>query len=202
MIQLYTFYLSSNGRKVHMALEEAGASYEIVPVDLLKGEQKKPEYLKLNPNGKVPTLVDGDLVMWESIAILLYLAEKFPSASLLPLTAMDRARAFQWMVWQTTTFGAPVGLLFRQMRFTPEDRRDPNVLEQAQTTIRQNLEILALGLEGQDYLAGTFSAADIAFLPNLSMLVDLQAPLAPVLEAYYQRLSARPSWKKVVAYKG
>ena len=82
MMKLYTFYLSGNGRKVHMALEEAGTQYDIVPINLMKGEQKNPEYLKLNPNGKVPTVVDDGLVMWESIAILLYLAEKFPAAIL------------------------------------------------------------------------------------------------------------------------
>jgi glutathione S-transferase len=201
MIKLYTFHLSTNGRKVHMALEEAKAAYEISPVNLMKGEQKNPEYLKLNPNGKVPTLIDDGLVMWESVAILLYLAEKFPAANLLPAAAADRARAFQWAVWQPTTFGAPASTLFRQMRFTPEGQRDQKVIDQARAEVSKNAEILAGGLQGRDYLAGTFSIADMALMPYLYVLAELGV-LPAAVDAYYQRLAARPSWKKVLAYTG
>jgi glutathione S-transferase len=202
MIKLHTFHLSTNGRKVHMALEEAKAAYEISPVNLMKGEQKNPEYLKLNPNGKVPTLVDDGVVMWESIAILLYLAEKFPAANLLPSAAAKRARAFQWLVWQPTTFGAPASTLFRQMRFTPEDKRDQKVIEQARAEVTKNAEILAGGLQGRDYLAGMFSVADMALMPYLYVLAELGVAQPPAVDAYYQRLAARPSWGKVLAYTG
>ncbi len=199
MIQLHTFHLSTNGRKVHMALEEAQASYEIVVVDLMNGAQKNADYLKLNPNGKVPTLVDDGLVMWESVAILLHLAQKFPAANLLPAAAADRARAFQWAVWQPTTFGAPSSTLFGQLRFTPEDKRNQNTIDRARADIATNNEILADGLAGQDYLAGTFSIADIALLPYLYNMVQLEVELPPVVNAYYQRLVSRPSWQKVLA---
>jgi glutathione S-transferase len=202
MIKLHTFHLSTNGRKVHMALEEAKAAYEIVAVNLMKGEQKNPDYLKLNPNGKVPTFVDDGLVMWESIAILLYLAEKFPAANLLPAAAADRARAFQWLVWQPTTFGAPASLLFRQMRFTPEGQRDQKVIDQARAEVTKNTEILSGGLQGRDYLAGTFSVADMALMPYLYVLAELGIAQSPTVDAYYKRLAARPSWQKVVAYTG
>jgi glutathione S-transferase len=202
MIKLYTFHLSTNGRKVHMALEEARASYEITPVNLMKGEQKNPEYLKLNPNGKVPTIVDDGVVMWESIAILLYLAEKFPGANLLPPTTSERARAFQWLVWQPTTFSAPVGTLFRQMRFTPEGQRDQKAIDSARAELSKNAEILAGGLQGREYLAGTFSVADIALIPYLYVAADLGIALPPAVDAYYKRLSSRPSWGKVLAYTG
>jgi glutathione S-transferase len=202
MIKLHTFHLSTNGRKVHMALEEAGAQYEIVPVNLMKGEQKNPDYLRLNPNGKVPTLVDNGLVMWESIAILLYMAEKFPAAKLLPSAAQDRARAFQWLVWQPTTFGAPAATLFRQLRFTPEGQRDQKIIDQAQADINKNVAILAGGLEGRDYLAGTLSVADIALVPYLYVMAELGVSIPAAVDAYYKRLSTRPSWGKVVAYTG
>lgn len=202
MITLYTFHLSTNGRKVHMALEEAKAAYTITMVDLTKSDQKNPEYLKLNPNGKVPTLVDDGLVLWESVAILLYLAEKFPTANLLPSASADRARAFQWLVWQPTTFGAPVGSLFRQLRFTPEAKRDRSVIEQACADVAKNSEILAGGLQGREYLARTFSVADIALLPYLHVLADLGISLPSAVDAYYKRLAIRPSWEKVIAYKG
>lgn len=202
MIKLHTFHLSTNGRKVHMALEEAKAAYEIVAVNLMKGEQKNPDYLKLNPNGKVPTFVDDGMVMWESIAILLYLAEKFPAANLLPTAAAERARAFQWLVWQPTTFGAPASTLFRQMRFTPEDKRDQKVIDQARAEVTKNAEILSGGLQGRDYLAGTFSVADMALMPYLYVLAELGVAQPPAVDAYYKRLAARPSWAKVLAYTG
>lgn len=202
MITLYTFHLSTNGRKVHMALEEAHAAYTIKPVNLMKGEQKNPDYLKLNPNGKVPTITDNGVVMWESIAILLYLAEKFPAANLLPTAAADRARAFQWLVWQPTTFSAPVSTLFRQLRFTAEGQRDQKAIDQARAEVAKNAEILAGGLQGRDYLAGTCSIADIAFVPYLHVLHELGISLPSEVEAYYKRLAARPSWGKVLAYTG
>jgi len=202
MVKLYTFHLSTNGRKVHMALEEAKAAYEITPVNLMKGEQKNPDYLKLNPNGKVPTIIDDGLVMWESVAILLYLAEKFPTANLLPSAAQDRARAFQWLVWQPTTFGAPASSLFRQLRFTPEGQRDQNAINQARAEVTKNCEILAGGLQGRDYLAGRFSVADMALLPYLQVLTELGIALPAAVDAYYKRLSTRPSWGKVLAYTG
>jgi glutathione S-transferase len=202
MIKLYTFHLSTNGRKVHMALEEAKAAYEISAVNLMKGEQKSPDYLKLNPNGKVPTIVDDGVVMWESIAILLYLAEKFPAGNLLPSAPAQRAQAFQWLVWQPTTFSAPVSPLFRQLRFTPEGQRDQKVIDQSRAEVTKNAEMLADGLQGRDYLAGTFSIADIALQPYLYVLADLGIPLPSAVDAYQKRLAARPSWGKVLAYTG
>ena len=108
MLSLYTYPMSGNGRKVHMCLEEIGAQYEISRIDLLKGEQKNPDYLKLNPNGKVPTLKDGSFILWESNAILLYLAEKVPAIQLLPTDGHDRARVFQWLLFEQTTFRPPL----------------------------------------------------------------------------------------------
>lgn len=201
MMKLYTFPLSTNGRKAHMALEEVQATYELVKVDLMKGEQKNPDYLKLNPNGKVPVLVDDGVTIWESVAILLYLADKFPAAKLLPAHHADRARAFQWLIWQPTTFGMPAATLFRQFRFTPEDKRDQKVIDSAKADVSKNNEMLAGGLQGRDYLGGTFSIADIALVPYLYILAELSIALPPAVDAYYKRLAVRPSWEKVLAYK-
>jgi glutathione S-transferase len=203
MFLLYTAPLSGNGRKVHMFLEEGGAEYQLLRMDLLKGEQKRPEYLKLNPNGKVPTLVDGDFVLWESNAILLYLAEKFPAANLLPTHPQDRARAFQWLLFEQTTFRPPLSLLMRQTRFTPAERQDKQAIEQAWSEVQANMSILQNTLSGRDYIGRTFSVADIAVLPYIYLATDLGTDLAawPAVAAYYQRLSARPSWQKVIVWK-
>ena len=203
MFTLYTAPLSGNGRKVHMFLEEVGAQYELSRLDLLKGEQKNPDYLKLNPNGKVPTLVDEGFILWESNAILLYLAEKFPQARLLPTEAQDRARVFQWLLFEQTTFRPPLSLLVRQTRFTPEDQRDQKAIAQAWSEARANMEILQSALSGRDYIGRTFSVADLAVLPYVYLATALGADLSawPTVAAYYQRLSVRPSWQKILAWQ-
>ncbi len=203
MFTLYTAPLSGNGRKVHMFLEEVGAQYQLSRLDLLKGEQKNPQYLKLNPNGKVPTLVDDRFVLWESNAILLYLAEKFPQAKLLPTGAQDRARVFQWLLFVQTTFRPPLSLLMRQTRFTLADRRDQKAIDQGWSEVRANMDILQSALSGRDYIGGTLSVADIAVLPYVYLAQDLGTDLSawPTVAAYYQRLSARPTWQKIVAWK-
>lgn len=204
MLTLYTSPLSGNGRKVHMLLEEVGAAYQLSKLDLMKGEQKNPEYLKLNPNGKVPTLVDDGFVLWESNAILLYLAEKFSAAKLLPTGGHDRARMFQWLLFEQTTFRPPLSLLYRQTRFTPSDKQDQKAIEQAWAEVRTNMGILQTTLSGRGYIGGTFSVADIAVLPYIYLAKDLGVELSAwsEVEAYWQRLSTRPSWQKIIAWKG
>lgn len=196
--------MSGNGRKVHMFLEEAGAAYQLSKLDLLKGEQKKPDYLKLNPNGKVPTLVDDGFVLWESNAILLYLAEKFPTTKLLPIDAHDRARMFQWLLFEQTTFRPPLSFLVRQTRFTPPEQQDAKGIEQAWAEVRVNMGILQSALSGREYIGGSLSIADLAVLPYVYLAKDLGTDVSswPRVEAYWQRLSARPSWQKIIAWKG
>lgn len=204
MLTLYTSPMSGNGRKVHMLLEEVGASYQLAKLDLMKGEQKTSDYLKLNPNGKVPTLVDDGFILWESNAILLYLAEKFPAVKLVPASLQDRARMFQWLLFEQTTFRPPLSFLVRQTRFTPPDKQDAVMIEQSWAEVRTNMGILQNALAGREYIGGTFSLADIAVLPYVYLAKELGANLSPWpgVEAYWQRLSLRPSWQKIIAWKG
>ena len=203
MITLYTYPLSGNGRKVHWCLEEVGARYELMRVDLMKGEQKSSHYLTLNPNGKVPTLVDGDFVLWESNAILCYLAEKYPAVALMPTPLHDRARVFQWLLFEQTTFRPPISLLYRQTRFTPIERQDKQLIEQTWSEVRTNMEILTNTLVDRQYIGVTFSVADMAVLPYVYLVRELGFDLSPwpAIAAYYKRLSARPNWQKVLAWK-
>ncbi len=204
MFTLYTSPMSGNGRKVHMVLEEVGAQYQLVKLDLTKGDQKKPEYLQLNPNGKVPTIDDDGFILWESNAIIQYLAEKHPMANLLAAGAHNRARMFQWLLFEQTTFRPPLSLLFRQTRFTPPDQQDAKAIEQAWAEVRANMGTLQHALSGRDYIGETFSVADIAVLPYVYLARDLGVDLSawPTVAAYWQRLSARPSWQKIIAWKG
>ena len=203
MLSLYTYPMSGNGRKVHMCLEEIGAQYEISRIDLLKGEQKNPDYLKLNPNGKVPTLKDGSFILWESNAILLYLAEKFPAIQLLPTDGHDRARVFQWLLFEQTTFRPPLSTLVRQTRFTPSERQDKNLIEQTWNEVRSNMGILQDALAERDYIGKTFSIGDMAVLPYIYLATDLGLDITPwsSVAAYYKRLSVRPAWQKVIGWK-
>ncbi|MBI3757898.1 MAG: glutathione S-transferase family protein [Deltaproteobacteria bacterium] len=204
MLTLYTSPMSGNGRKVHTVLEEVGAQYQLVKLDLTKGDQKKPDYLRLNPNGKVPTINDDGFILWESNAIIQYLAEKFPTANLLASGAQNRARMFQWLLFEQTTFRPPLSLLMRQLRFTPPDKQDATAIEQLWSEVRTNMGILQNALSGRDYIGETFSVADIAVLPYIYLAKDLGADLSawPTVDAYWQRLSARPSWQKIIAWKG
>ena len=203
MFTLYTYPMSGNGRKVHMCLEEVGAQYEIIRIDLLKGEQKNPDYLKINPNGKVPTLKDDGFILWESNAILLYLADKFPTAKLLPVDGHDRARTFQWLLFEQTTFRPPLSTLVRLTRFTPTEKQDKQAIEHAWNEVRTNMGILQTSLSGRDYIGGTFSVADMAVLPYVYLAADLGLDLSSwsTVAAYYKRLSARPTWQKVIGWK-
>jgi glutathione S-transferase len=203
MLSLYTYPMSGNGRKVHMCLEEVDAQYEISRIDLLKGEQKNPDYLKLNPNGKVPTLKDGSFILWESNAILLYLAEKFPSVQLLPTDGHDRARVFQWLLFEQTTFRPPLSTLVRQTRFTPSEQQDKNFIEQTWNEVRSNMRILQDALTERDYIGKTFSIGDMAVLPYIYLATDLGLDITPwsSVAAYYKRLSVRPAWQKVIGWK-
>jgi glutathione S-transferase len=186
-----------------MCLEEIGAQYEISRIDLLKGEQKHPDYLALNPNGKVPTLKDDNFILWESNAILLYLAEKFPATKLLPADGYDRARVFQWLLFEQTTFRPPLSTLVRHIRFTPAERQDKVLIEQSWSEVRSNMGILQSTLAGCDYLGRTFSVGDMAVLPYVYLATDLGLDLAqwPGVAAYYQRLCGRPTWQKVIGWQ-
>ncbi len=160
MFTLYTAR-TPNGFKVSIALEELGLAYEVVPVDLETEEQKHPTFLSLNPNGRIPVLVDhdaNDLVVFESGAILIHLAER--TGRLLPEHAADRSRALQWLMFQIGGLGPMMGQANVFHRYAPE--RIPYATERYQRETRRLLEVLDGRLGESEYLAGPYSIADIA----------------------------------------
>ena len=110
-MKLYYHPMSSNARVARMAAIALGHKPELVLVDLQKGENRKPEYLTINPNGKVPTLVDGNFVLWESVAIAMYLADKTPGQTLYPTDATKRAHVNQWLIWKASHWSHALGAL-------------------------------------------------------------------------------------------
>jgi len=196
MIKLYTFPASSNSRKVRMALIEKGLEFERIPIDLSKREQKNPDYLKIHPFGQVPALDDEGFVLYDSTVINEYLEDEYPYPPLLPKDSEGRARARLMEDLRDSHFNPASGQLNRELR-KPEGERDQNAIEQARAKIAECFDRLEKELEGREYLAGPFSLADIAFVPNLDTLERIQVQIDPKYKnvlGWIARLNARPSF--------
>ena len=160
MITLYTA-ATPNGHKISIALEELGLPYELVVLNLAKLEQRRPEYLRLNPNGRIPTIVDhdaGDFAVFESGAILIYLAEK--TGRLMPTDAKGRSIVIQWLMFQMGGVGPMMGQANVFFRYLPE--KIPIAIDRYQGECRRLFEVLDRRLADHEYLAGDYSIADIA----------------------------------------
>ena len=189
MIDLYTFK-TPNGRKISIALEELRLPYNVKLVDLTKGEQLKPEYLAINPNNKIPAIVDHEgpggrpLALFESGAILMYLAEKAGS-SLLPTDARAKAEVTQWLMFQMGGVGPMLGQLNFFGHFSAT--KNAFAIERFQTEARRLLGVLERHLASRDYLASAYSIADIATYPTL-------ATARTFFPELFQTLSHVPHW--------
>jgi GST-like protein len=160
MIDLYTAS-TPNGWKASVVLEELGLPYEVHAINLLAGEQKRPEYLALNPNGRIPTIVDreaGNFAVFESGAILLYLAEK--TGRLIPADAAGRSLVIQWLMFQMGGIGPMMGQANVFFRYFPEKIQP--AIDRYQHECRRLFEVLDGRLAGHEWLAGDYSIADIA----------------------------------------
>jgi GST-like protein len=160
MIDLYTAP-TPNGHKASITLEELGIPYEVHIVNLLAGDQRKPEYLKLNPNGRIPTIVDrdeGDFAVFESGAIMIYLAEK--AGRLLPTDRRGRSLVIQWLMFQMGGIGPMMGQANVFYRYFPEKIQP--AIDRYQNECRRLFEVLDGRLAGHEWLAGEYSIADIA----------------------------------------
>ncbi len=199
MLKLHGFPMSPNTRRALFALEEVGAPYELVAVDLMAGAQRSPAYLALNPTGRVPTLVDGDFVLWESNAILEYLAALHPEKKLggqYPREVGDLAR---WTFMKAAHLSPNVARIFAHTIRLPEEQRIPRLVTEARDEVDRSLRAIAARLEGREYLADRFSLAEIAIAPTLSAAPMLGIDLGrfPGVAGWMQRITARPAWKKV-----
>ena len=160
MIELYTAE-TPNGWKISIALEELALPYRVRPIALSKNEQKEAWYLKLNPNGRIPTIVDhdnDDFVVFESGAILIYLAEK--TGRLMPSDLKGRSRVLQWTMFQMGGIGPMMGQANVFFRYAPE--KIPYAIDRYQREVRRLFEVLNGQLADHEYLAGDYSIADIA----------------------------------------
>ncbi|SFL70221.1 glutathione S-transferase family protein [Shimia aestuarii] len=205
ILQLYSFP-TPNGVKAAIMLEEIGLPYEVHRVTLADADVKSPEFLALNPNNKIPAILDPNgpdgtgVALFESGAILNYLAEK--TGKLLGNTATDRAQILQWLMFQMGGVGPMFGQLGFFYKFAGAEIEDPRPRARYVAEARRLLNVVNTALEGQDWIAGAYSIADIALGPWLGMIAYYGAEEAvgmedfPNVSAYVERFRARPAVQK------
>ena len=198
MIDLYTAP-TPNGWKISVALEELALPYTAHFVDILKDEQKRPEFLALNPNGRIPVIVDrdaGDFAVFESGAILIYLAEK--TGCLLPMDPMGRSRAIQWLMFQMAGLGPMMGQANVFFRYMPE--KLPAAIARYQHESKRLLSVLDARLRDRDFLAGDNSIADIAIWcwARTHRWSGIAVDDLPHLTRWLDRIAARPAVERGV----
>jgi glutathione S-transferase len=200
MMHIWGRLSSLNVRKVVWAAQETGAPFTRTDAGLAFGVVKTPEYLRLNPNAQVPTLQDGELVLWESNVIVRYLCAKY-APGLYPQDLAQRFDAERWMDWQQTTFNpASVGAFVQLIR-TPQDKRDPAVVAKSVAATTPLLAMLDQHLSSHAYLGGAaFTMADIPVACDIHRWFGLPQPRPALahLERWYASIFARPATQGVL----
>jgi GST-like protein len=198
MIQLYTWG-TPNGKKVSIMLEEIELPYEVHPINIGQGDQFKPEYLSINPNNKIPSIIDPDgpggkpLTLFESGAILMYLAEK--SGKLWPTDMRQRYTVIQWLMFQM----GGVGPMFGQANyFFRLEEKVPYAIERYHKEALRLYGVLEKALGQNEYLAGKYSIADIATYPWVwrHEMHHVKLEEFPNVKGWYDKISERPSVKR------
>lgn len=180
--------------RVQWALGELGVDCEFVEVNLRAGEHLTPEFLRLNPAHKVPVLVDGDVVLTESAAIVMYLAEKYPDKGLLPADLATRAQAYRWTLFAMTELEQPLWRITRHSFLYPEDKRLPGEIELARADFRDMAAVLEQHMAGKEFIVGgQIGIADCVTAYVLDW-ADSNGLLEgfPHLRTYLDRMYARP----------
>lgn len=179
MISLYDHPLSGNCYKVRLLLSNLGIQYERITIDIFKGEHKTDRFKKLNPNLKIPVIVDGDFSMWESNAILLYLAKKYSPNPFYSEQANAFGLICQWMMFGKTSIDPNLAVARFLTRFANDDTRDINHLKRCQETGEGVLKILDDHLANNDFLVNQYSIADIACFPYVDVAEEGGVSLSP-----------------------
>ena len=200
MIKLYDFKSSPNCQRVKIVLAEKNLPYETVPIDLRAQEQKTPDYLKLNPYGKVPVLADDDTVLYESCIINEYLEEKYPNPPLLPKEPGKKAKARILVDYGMAHFDAPYQKLRMELMKDPKEQNQ-EIISGAKNELKKLLQRFEAEIGDEQYLVGDFSLVDADLLPRFTRLEGfgvLPDPSLPRLGKYMERMKARPSVKTVL----
>lgn len=181
-------------------IEEVGIDYEHVPVTF-GADSKTVDYLSVNPNGRIPALIDGDLHLFESMAINLYLTKRYGGA-LYPTNANDEAKAWQWSVWAISEIEPLQMQIVVQKLFTPEEKRNPKVVEGASKGLQRPLKVLDAALAGRDWLIGDhFSVADlnVAAVMHLMKMINFTYAEHANVQRWADACYARPALARALA---
>lgn len=207
MYRLY-YYPGNANLAPHMLLEELGVPYELVLVDREKGAHHGAEYLKLNPNGRIPVLVDGDLVLYEAAAICLHLVDRHPEAGMAPAVGInERAEFYKWLIYLTNTLQAELMTYFYPERLTDDDAASAQVKAHAESRVGAMLDLIEKTLADHNgpYLLGTrYTAVDpyLLMLSRWTRMMHNPARNRPHLGRFLNRMIARPAIQRTFEQEG
>jgi glutathione S-transferase len=192
-MKLYEFPPTRSIR-VRWTLQELGVDFEAVFVNMLKGEHKGPAYLKVNPAGKLPALVDGDLVLTESVAIVLYLGEKYPERGLVPTDLKLRTQIYRWLLFAATELEQPLCRIARHTNAYPESKRIPGEVPLAREDFQEMARVLEEHISGRQFVVGnSITVADIVLAYTLDWANEVQLLGGfPQMRSYMERMYERP----------
>jgi len=210
-VTLYSHKTGPNGWKATVLLEELGLTYETIFLDFKKGEQKGPEHVKLNPNGRIPTLIDhknNDYTLWESNAILVYLVSRYDREGKFSVTSPeDKPKQLQWLFFQASGQGPYFGQCAWFKLFHPE--KIASAIERYENEIKRVIGVLESVLSKQEWLVGDrYTIADMSFITwhNFAINVLVKdsfdcAKEAPHVDAWMKKMLERPAIQKTLAYR-
>lgn len=187
--------------RVLWLLNELGLKYEMMPLDMMKGEHKTAAFRSLSPAAKVPVLVDGDVVLTESSAIQLYLAEKYPKAGFIPESVVDRGQMYRWIFFLVTEIEQPLWRIARHTVIYPKDKRLPRDIDLARQECKEMVGVLERHMKDREFLVGDrlsvadFNAAYTLDWANEQKMLDD----APSLETFVKTMYARPTAPPTIA---
>src|SRR5262245_28629837 len=203
MLKVYGTSMSRAGRAL-WAAEELGLKFEHIPTGIGEAGSRKPDYLKINPNGHVPAIDDDGTIIWESMAINLYLAEKYGKAPFWPSKVQDRGHAYQWSFWGMTETEQHLLAILANRMFLPKEQRNEQAAVNGVNALKAPFKVLDDHLKNRPYLLGNdFTIADlnVASVLLLATLVGLDTSATPVAKAWLEKCLARDSQQKTRAYK-
>jgi glutathione S-transferase len=193
-MQLYEF-APTRSIRVRWMLQELGVDFEAITVNLAAGEHRRPEFLKTAPTGKIPVLVDDDLVLTESVAIVLYLAEKYPHKGLLPTDIKQRSQVYRWLLFTATELEQPLWRISRHTALYPEPLRLPAEVALARQDFTDMAAVLEEHMQGSKFIVGdTVTVADFVCAYTLDWANEVGLlDGCPQLLQYMERMYARPN---------
>ena len=202
---MMTLYYAPRTRAVRprWVLEEVGAPYQLVRLDIRAGDQRKPDYLRINPNGSVPTLVDEGLTLFESAAICEYLTDRFPEAGLAPaLGTAARGLYYQWIHFTMATLEPPIATIFAHTVAREEHARIPQLVTEARGTLGRAFDVVDAAVRGREFVVGdAFTTADVMLGSTLAwaQMSSLLDGTREGIAAYTATMARRPALRRAMA---